>query len=328
MSYQSSYNFQKQVLENNFKKEDLIKFFIENPPKSLSNQDFKGFLEASRKFQNTCFEAEESVIDICGTGGDGLSTFNISTCSSFVLSAGGVKIAKHGNRSASSKSGSADILELAGIKIDLEPEKAEEVFNKLGLVFLFAPVYHPAFRFAAPARKDFGKKTYFNFLGPVLNPAKVKRQLIGISDKTIMKNLGKALINSGSKKIILVSGENGMDEVNSCGKTYVLEIKNLNDEVDYKNYEIIPEDFGLNRCKEEDLNIFSPENSLEIMKNVLQGAGTEAQNTAVILNSAMAFYLSGKVDSIVSGVEITKNILKSKKGYIELEKMIKETQND
>ena len=230
------------------------------------------------------------VIDIVGTGGDEAGTFNISTTTAFVVAAGGVPVAKHGNRSVSSKSGAADVLENLGINIQIPSEQSEKILAEIGLCFMFAQIYHSSMKHAAPVRKEMGVRTIFNILGPLSNPAGASMQLMGVFDEKLAEPLAQVLINLGVKRGMVIYGCDGLDEATLTTKTKVVEIR----DGELKSYYITPEEFGLERCSKEALQGGNPEENAEITRNILNGTETGAKRDVVILNSALAFYTAGK----------------------------------
>ncbi len=259
-------------------------------------------------------------IDIVGTGGDGMGTFNISTASSFAVAGAGVSVAKHGNRAASSLCGSADVLEALGVNINLTPAEAEKVFAKVGMVFLFAPLYHPAMKHIAPVRKELGLRTIFNFLGPFLNPAQTKKQVLGVPSIEIAKKLAQVARQLQFHHLLLVTSEDGMDEITTTSKTNIFEIKG--DQL--RSYTISPEQFGIKRAtKQELLGNDAKENS-EIIKRILKGE-RGAKRDIVVFNSAAALYVAGKVKTVKEGISLSEEAINSGAAMQILDELIKET---
>lgn len=249
---------------------------------------------------------DEEVLEIVGTGGDGSNTFNISTTSSIVISAAGVPVAKHGNRSASSKCGAADVLEALGVNIYIEPEKSLKILKEINLCFLFAQNYHLAMKFVAGVRKELSIRTIFNILGPLTNPAGATMQVLGVYDESLVKPLCEVLKNVGVKSALSVYGQDGLDEISVSDKTSVCELRDGR----LKCYEIAPEDFGMERCSKEDLVGGNPRENAEITLSILNGQKGPKRN-AVVLNSAAALYVAGKADSIEDGVRLASEIIDS-----------------
>lgn len=263
---------------------------------------------------------DEEVLEIVGTGGDGSNTFNISTTSSIVISAAGVPVAKHGNRSASSKCGAADVLEALGVNIYIEPEKSLKILKEINLCFLFAQNYHLAMKFVAGVRKELSIRTIFNILGPLTNPAGATMQVLGVYDESLVKPLCEVLKNVGVKSALSVYGQDGLDEISVSDKTSVCELRDGR----LKCYEIASEDFGMERCSKEDLVGGNPRENAEITLSILNGQKGPKRN-AVVLNSAAALYVAGKADSIEDGVRLASEIIDSGRAKKQLEKFIEYT---
>lgn len=263
------------------------------------------------------FPLEMNTLEIVGTGGDGSDSFNISTTSSFVISAAGVPVAKHGNRAASSKCGAADVLEALEININVAPEKSAAILKEIGICFLFAQRYHTAMKHVAPVRKELGIRTMFNILGPLSNPAKPKMQLMGVYDKKLTEPLAKVLLNLGVNKAMVVYGNDGLDEISMSDATTVCEIK------DGKiiSYEMAPENFGLKRCRKNDLIGGTPLENAEITKRLLQGE-RNAKRDAVVLNSAAALYIAGKAASIREGIDLAEQAIDTGTAIRQLDRFI------
>ena len=256
-------------------------------------------------------------LEIVGTGGDGSNTFNISTTSSIVISAAGVPVAKHGNRSASSKCGAADVLEQLGVNIQIEPKKSLDCLNKNNICFLFAQNYHIAMKYVASVRKELAIRTIFNILGPLTNPAGATMQVLGVYDKELVEPLAEVLNNLGVESALSVYGMDGMDEISASDETFICEIKNGKT----KSYTIKPEDFGFERCKKEDLVGGDPKENAQITLDILKGQKGPKRN-AVVLNSAAGLYVADVVESINDGVKLAEEFIDSGKALEQLEKFI------
>jgi anthranilate phosphoribosyltransferase len=256
-------------------------------------------------------------MDIVGTGGDNSNSFNISTCSSFVVAAGGVKVAKHGNRSVSSKCGAADVLTELGAFLKTTPEQAKEVFLSCGFVFLHAQVYHPAMRFAAPVRGELGIRTVFNVLGPLGNPARAEMELLGVYSKEMVKPLAEVLAKLGTKRLIAVHGEDGLDEVSPAGKTYCVEVFDGKE----REYSLTPADFGLECHKKEEILGGDPATNAAILRDVLVGK-KGAYRDAVVMNSGLCFYIAGKANTPSAGARLAEKLIDDGTALATLEKYI------
>lgn len=263
-----------------------------------------------------------NVVDLCGTGGDGIGTFNISTVSSFIVAGAGVPVAKHGNRSVSSSVGSADVLEMLGVDINLSPESAEKCINETGIVFLFAPNYHPAMKNVAVPRKEIGIRTIFNLLGPMVNPACIKRQVMGVYSDVLIEPVAKTLRNLGSTHAIVVNGADTLDEITVTGKTSVAELK---DGV-VKSYKFDPFELGFKKRKlEELLGGTSSRDNADILVSVLKGEETEAKREICVLNAAAGLVVSGTAGDMKDAVEMAEESLDSGKAFQKLNELIKFT---
>lgn len=267
------------------------------------------------------FEIGGHALDIVGTGGDKSNSFNISTTSALVAAAGGVTIAKHGNRAASSKSGTADCLEALGVKIDCEPEVMKKSLEENNIVFFFAQKYHSAMRFVGPVRKEIGIRTVFNILGPLTNPGHADRMILGVFSEEYVEKIAKALVKLNICDAMVVYGVDGLDEISACGETKVAEIRGK----DIKYYTIKPEDFGFERVTKADLVGGTPQENAEITKAILKGEGTTAQKTAVAMNAGACIYVSTDGITLAEGIEKAKEIMASGKGYDVLQDFVKTT---
>ena len=261
------------------------------------------------------------VLEIVGTGGDEAFTFNISTVSGFVISAAGVPVAKHGNRSVSSKCGAADILESLGANITIEPEKSAEILEKIGMCFMFAQKYHPSMKYVAKVRKTLGVRTMFNILGPLSNPAGANMELMGVYDKELIKPLAQVMSNLGVKSGMVVCGSDGLDEITMTGKTYACSI----DGKVLKELVIDPEEYGFKLCKPEDLVGGSPEVNKQIALDILKGNENGAKRDVVLLNAGVCLYIAKKAETIQDGISLAKKSLDSGKAYEKLEEFVKLT---
>jgi anthranilate phosphoribosyltransferase len=261
------------------------------------------------------------VIDIVGTGGDGAGTFNISTTSAFVVAAGGVPVAKHGNRGVSSKSGAADVLECLGINLNLSPEQSEKILEQSNICFMFAQLYHSSMKYAAPVRREMGVRTIFNILGPLSNPAGASMQLMGVYDRKLVEPLAQVLSNLGVVRGLAVSGSDGIDEVTLTGETHVCEIRYGQLVV----YDITPEQFGLSRCKLQDLAGGTPEDNARIAREILTGKERGPKRDVVVLNAAMALYLGIDDCSVADSIKMAQELIDSGKAVAKLDEFCRLT---
>ena len=261
------------------------------------------------------------VLEIVGTGGDGSNSFNISTTSSLVIAAGGVPVAKHGNRAASSKSGAADVLEALGVKITLTPERSAEILKKINICFLFAQNYHIAMKYVAPIRKELGIRTVFNILGPLSNPAGANMELMGVYDQSLVEPLAQVMANLGVDRGMVVYGQDSLDEISMCAPTSVCEIRDGK----FTSYEITPEQFGYERCEKGALTGGTPAENAEITKAILKGEEKGPKRQAVCLNAGTALYIAGKAASIEEGVKLAESLIDSGAALKKLEEFVEET---
>lgn len=263
---------------------------------------------------------EQHLIDTCGTGGDGCNTFNISTTVAFVVAAAGGKVAKHGNRSVSSRSGSADVLEAAGVNLDLTPDQVRQCVQEIGLGFLFAPKHHSAMKHAIGPRKELGVRTLFNLLGPLTNPAGATHQLMGVFDKKWQEPLAHVLKKLGSEHVLVVHADDGLDEISINAPTQIAELK----EGDVNCYEITPEQFGFARSPLSTLAVAGVEESLSVLKGVLEKKSGPARDI-VLLNAGAAIYAADLSDSLEAGIQQAVKAIDSGAALEKLEQLIKVT---
>ena len=289
---------------------------------SMKGETIDEITSAAKVLRSHCerFLNDMDVLEIVGTGGDGSNTINISTLSSVVVSAAGIPVAKHGNRAASSKCGTADCLEALGVKIDCAPARSAQILKDINLCFLFAQKYHPAMRFVGAVRKEMGIRTLFNVLGPLANPAGATMQLFGVYSEELVEPLAHVLRNLGVKRAMVVYGRDSMDEISLSAETKVCEFKN--DE--FKSYVIKPEDLGLTRCNKEDLVGGTPQENAAIVNDILGGA-KGPKTDVVLLNAGAAIYLASDGITLKDGIEKAREIIVSGKAKIQLKEFIEET---
>ena len=285
--------------------------------KSETTGEIAGCAKAMREHA-TPVDTDFDLFEIVGTGGDNAGSFNISTTSAIVAAAGGMKVSKHGNRAASSKCGTADCLEALGVNIDEDPAKCRELLEKVGICFFFAQKYHNSMKYVGAIRKELGFRTVFNILGPLTNPAHPKRQLLGVYDEYLIEPLAKVLMELGVKRGMVVYGMDKLDEISLSAPTKVCEIK----DGALHTYEIKPEDFGLSRCKKEDLAGGDPKENAAITLSILKGE-KGAKRDAVLLNAGAALYIGEKAKSMQEGINLAARLIDSKKALKVLEDFIK-----
>jgi len=262
----------------------------------------------------------KTVLDTCGTGGDQKGTFNISTTTAFVLAGAGVNVAKHGNRSVSSQSGSADVLGALGVRVDAPKERVEACIAKIGIGFLFAPLLHEAMKYAVQPRRDIGIRTIFNMLGPLTNPAMATHQLLGIYSGEMVGLIAQVLKNLGSTRAMVVHGLEGLDEISLCGPTQVAELR----DGAVKEYVVEPEQFGLKRCSLEALHGGNPEESAQIVRAILDGKKGPTRDV-VLFNGGAALYVSGRAANIQDGIGLAAESIDSGKARQKLAQLIELT---
>lgn len=285
--------------------------------KAETTGEIAGCAKAMREYA-TPLDTDFDLFEIVGTGGDNAGSFNISTTSAIIAAAGGMKVSKHGNRAASSKCGTADCLEALGVNIDEDPDKCRELLEKVGICFFFAQKYHTSMKYVGAIRKELGFRTVFNILGPLTNPAHPKRQLLGVYDEYLIEPLAKVLMELGVKRGMVVYGMDKLDEISLSAPTKVCEIK----DGALHTYEIKPEDFGLTRCKKEDLAGGDPKENAAITLSILKGE-KGAKRDAVLLNAGAALYIGEKAKSMQEGINLAARLIDSKKALKVLEDFIK-----
>lgn len=263
----------------------------------------------SMRAHGTQLQHDMEVLEIVGTGGDGSNSFNISTTASMVIAAGGVPVAKHGNRAASSKSGAADVLEALGADITLDPEQSKKVLEKVGFCFLFAQKYHSTMKYVGPVRKKLGIRTVFNILGPLSNPAAATMEVMGVYDESLVESLARVLSNLGVKRGMVVYGQDKMDEISMSAPTSVCEIR----DGELISYEITPEQFGYERCEKDALTGGTPQENAWITRDILEGRDRGAKYQVVCLNAGAALYIAGKADTLEAGVKLAEELINSGK---------------
>ena len=291
---------------------------------TMKGETIDEITSAAKVMRSHCekFLNDMDVLEIVGTGGDGANTINISTIASIIVSSTKIPVAKHGNRSISSRSGAADVLENLGAKMDLTAEQNETVLKKTDMCFMFAPVYHSSMRYAAPVRKELGVRTVFNILGPLSNPAAAKMQLLGVYDKDLAPALAQVLSNLGVTRGVAVCGDDGLDEITLTGKTYVNEIRNG----EIISYTITPEQFGLKSCELSELIGGTPKENAEITRRILTGEETGPKRDVILMNAGMSLYLGIDGITLAEGIEKAKEMIDSGKAYAKLQEFVKATQ--
>jgi anthranilate phosphoribosyltransferase len=261
------------------------------------------------------------LVDTCGTGGDKIKTFNISTTSAFVVAGADIAVAKHGNRSVTSKSGSADVLEKLGLNLNIEPKKVEKAIEQVGIGFMFAPAFHPAMKYAIGPRREVGIRTVFNVLGPLTNPANANAQLLGVYDQKLTEPLAYSLKSLGCEEAMVVHGLDGLDEISTIGKTAISWLKNG----EVTTREMAPKDFGIKQAKLEDIKGTTPEKSAELTFKILNGNidADGPRKEIVQINGAAAIIVAGKAEDFSYGIEVAKESIENGKAYKKLKELVK-----
>ena len=280
-------------------------------------EEITGSVKAMNEKAIRIYVGDPQVVDTCGTGGDGANTFNISTAAAFVIAGGGMTIAKHGNRSVSSRSGSADVLAAMDVNIDLSPERVEACVNEIGIGFLFAPLYHGAMKRCAAPRAEMGIRTLMNIMGPLSNPAGASIQILGVSDHALTEKLAQVLMRLGTQHSFVLHGRDGLDEITLTDCTYVSESKAGR----VSNYQVAPEDFELTRVRPQDLQGGTPKENAVIIQDVLKGH-RNAKRDVVLMNAAPAFVACGKAASLKEGYDQAATALDSGAAYEKFKKLV------
>lgn len=319
LSYDEAYSVINEIMSGETTPTQNAAFLAALSTKSTTAEttdEIAGCAAAMRDHATKC-ETGMDIFEIVGTGGDNANSFNISTTSALVAAAGGMKVAKHGNRAASSKCGTADCLEALGINIQQDPEKCVELLKEVGMCFFFAQKYHTSMKYVGPIRKELGIRTVFNILGPLTNPGSPKMQLLGVYDGYLVQPLAQVLINLGVTRGMVVYGQDKLDEISLSAPTTVCEFK----DGWMKNYVIKPEDFGFERCTKADLLGGLPEENAKITRAILSGEQGHKRN-AVLMNAGAALYIGGKAESLADGIKLAAEIIDSGKALATLEKFI------
>ncbi|MBD8070247.1 anthranilate phosphoribosyltransferase [Bacillus sp. PS06] len=306
LSEQEAFEMMNEIMEGNVTSSQIASLLSILRYRGETVEELTGFAKAMRAHMTT-LDFDGDLIDTCGTGGDGAQTFNISTAAAIVISSLGVKVAKHGNRAVSSKSGSADVLEKLGIDIQATGEEAIRALNETGMSFLFAPLYHSAMKHAVVPRKEIGFRTVFNLLGPISNPACCKRQVIGVFSIDHAEKLAQTMKNLGSKHVLFVTGRDGLDEVTITMETDVVEL--IDGEI--RRFVLKPEELGLQRGTIEELTVSTSEESASLIEAIITEQSNISATNIVIINSAVALYVAGKVKSISEGVTLAREALRN-----------------
>ncbi len=293
--------------------------------KGESIDEIAGAAQVMRELALPVRGAPDNAVDLVGTGGDGANLFNVSTAATFVAAAAGAPVAKHGNRSVSSTSGSSDVLEAFGVALDLAVDQVERALAEVGMCFMFAPVHHAAMRHAIGPRRELGMRSVFNLLGPLTNPAGVKRQVVGVFDPSLCRPLAEVLQSLGSVQVMVVHSEDGLDEISIAAPTQVAELRAGS----ITEYQISPEDFGIERRSLDELSVSSAEQSVALIRAAFAGNSDERASKAadiIALNAGAAIYVSGEVATLADGVALAQDVLGSGQAAAKLEEFVNFTQ--
>ena len=319
LSYEEAYTVMNEIMGGETSPTQNAAFLSALSTKSAraeTTDEIAGCAAAMREHA-TQVKTGMDVFEIVGTGGDNAGSFNISTTSAIVAAAGGMKVAKHGNRAASSLCGTADCLEALGVNIRQNPDKCREMLNEAGMCFFFAQEYHSSMKYVGAIRRELGFRTVFNILGPLTNPASPSMQLLGVYDEYLVMPLAQVLVSLGVKRGMVVFGQDKLDEISMSSPTTVCEIR----DGWYKSYVITPEDFGMKRCAKEELKGGSPEENALITRAILKGE-KGCRRDAVLLNAGASLYIGGKAGSMAEGIELAASLIDSGKALKTLEKII------
>ena len=323
LTYDEAYTVMNEIMSGETTPTQNAAFLASLSTKSAraeTTAEIAGCAAAMRE-KATPVDAGPDLFEIVGTGGDNAHSFNISTTSALVAAAGGMRVAKHGNRAASSKCGTADCLEALGVNIDQSPDKCRQLLDEVGMCFFFAQKYHTSMKYVGAIRRELGFRTVFNILGPLTNPGHPSMQLLGVYDEYLVQPLAQVLMNLGVKRGMVVYGQDKLDEISLSAPTTVCEFK----DGWMKNYVITPEQFGLQRCTKQDLVGGTPAENAEITKAILAGEKGPKRD-AVLMNAGAALYIGGKAESLAEGIKLAAEIIDSGKATETLEKLIKVSQ--
>lgn len=296
----------RQIMTGEATDAQIAGFLVALRIKGETVEEITGAATVMRELATPVSVSGDYLVDIVGTGGDGISTFNVSTASTFVVAAAGGRVAKHGSRSVSSKSGAADLLEAAGVRLDLNAEQVTRCVESIGVGFMFAVNHHSAMKHAIGPRKELGVRTVFNLLGPITNPAGVPNQLLGVYDKQWLRPIAEVLRDLGSKHVLVVHSADGLDEISIADKTYIAELK----DGEITEYTVSPEQFGMSRGNLVDLKVADADESLTMIRAILSGEESSAADI-VALNSGAAIYAAGIASSLHQGVLLAQDVLAS-----------------
>ncbi|MGA9405869.1 MAG: anthranilate phosphoribosyltransferase [Bacteroidota bacterium] len=320
LSRQEAYDTMTEIMSGNASEPLIASFLTALRMKGEVAAEIAGCAQAMREKSTKIETKHAGVIDTCGTGGDSLGTFNISTAAAIVASGAGVVVAKHGNRAISSRCGSADVLKALGVNIEIPKEKVEQCLDQIGIAFLFAPMMHGAMKYAAPVRRELGIRTVFNVLGPLTNPAGARRQVLGVFNGQLTELLARVLLDLGTERAMVVHGGGGLDEISTLGKTLISEIKDGT----ISSYEFHHSSVGIPSGTLTEIAGGDAELNARIIRNILDGKKSAQRNIAV-LNAGAAIYISGKAATFLDGIKIAEESIDSHKARTKLQELIAST---
>lgn len=324
LSPEDARNAMHFIMSGNATDAQIAGFLVALRMKGETPKEIASMVKVMREFAEKIKpKVKGTLVDTCGTGGDALNTFNVSTVAMFVVAGAGVPVAKHGNRSVSSKCGSADVLEELGVKIDLQSMQVEKCIEEVGLGFMFAPIFHRAMRHVMPARRQLGVRTVFNILGPLTNPAGAQGQVVGVYNKNLTEKVAKVLKLVGVKRAFVVYGLDGLDEFSTVGRTQVAELNKSR----VRTYEVKPGDYGLKKARPGDLSGGDAKFNAVLTRKILNGSETGARRDIVLLNAAAGLVVAGKAKSVKQGLELARKSIDSGSALEKLNDLIKYTTN-
>jgi len=322
LTYEESREIMKEIMSGNATNTQIAAFLTALRVKGETVEEITAFTEVMKEFCHRITpKVNGRLVDTCGTGGDRIKTFNISTTAAFVVAGAEVAVAKHGNRSVTSKSGSADVLEKLGLNLNLEPKEVERTIEEVGIGFMFAPAFHPAMKYAIEPRREIGIRTVFNILGPLTNPANANAQILGVYDRALIEPLANALKNLSCEEAMVVHGLDGLDEISTIGKTAVAWLR----EGEVTALETVPKDFGVEQARPENIKGTTAEESGEITFKILNGycSRDDPKRDIVLVNASAGIIVSGKADNFSEGIELARESIESGAAYKKLKMLIK-----
>lgn len=327
LTHEESTLSMKEIMSGQATNAQIGSFLTALRTKGETTEEITAFTTVMKEYCHRIYpKIKGRLVDTCGTGGDKIKTFNISTTAAFVVSGANIAVAKHGNRSVTSKCGSADVLERLGLNLNVPPGEVEKAIEKVGIGFMFAPTFHPAMKYAIGPRREIGIRTVFNVLGPLTNPADANAQLLGVYDPKLTEPLAYSLNSLGCEEALVVHGLDGLDEISTVGKTRISWLRNCK----VKTMEMIPKDFGIEQAKIEDIRVTKPEESAELTFKILYDSifADDPKKEIVQLNSAAAIILGGKAEDFDYGIEVAKESIESGSAYKKLKELVRFSEGD